>query len=244
MLDLSGRAELPELMDDFSITDERLERALRELRYVNRYLGGARAVILELASLLRTRSLPELTILDLGTGIGDIPEVLVRWGADTGVRISVTAIDANPATVAYAGAFLDQRLPSELRDRIVLRHADVLSLEDGEATHDIVIASEFLHHFTDPQAVTVLRRMKHLSRRGIIVNDLHRHPAAYAGIRLISTAMPVSAMFAHDGPTSVRRGFKKDDLSRLARAAGFKDYRIRRRWAFRLVLSTVHANRI
>ena len=34
------RSYAPELMDDFSIQDERIDRALSELKITNKYLGG------------------------------------------------------------------------------------------------------------------------------------------------------------------------------------------------------------
>ncbi len=239
MPDLSRRIDVSELMDDFSITDTRLERALYELRGVNEYLGGLRAVKKELAPLVRRRFGGFLRILDVGTGIGDIPERLVTWGEQRGVRIDVTAIDANPATVEYARRSLDARLEAKLRERIEVRRADVLELDHRTAEYDVATASLFLHHFDDRRAVRVLRAMSRAASIGLIVNDLHRHRLAYAGIKAIASLMPVSPMFVHDGPASVRRGFKPRELHQLAERAGLSNARIRRRWAYRLVLSTI-----
>jgi SAM-dependent methyltransferase len=248
MPDLSHRVDVSELMDDFSINDARLERALRELRYVNRFLGGYRSIRMELKPMVIGQqrqagdSGRSLRILDLGTGIGDIPEHLVTWGEAYGIRIWVTAVDANPATVDFARRTLDARLNPRLRERVNVQVGDARALDYPTGSFDIVTASAFLHHFDDDAAVDILREMNRLSSDGLIVNDLHRHPAAYAGIRLIALLLPVSGMFGHDGPASVKRAFKPSELHRLAGLAGLQDVRIRRRWAYRLVLSTVSAD--
>ena len=241
MPDLSKRVDVPELMDDFSITDARLERALHELRHVNRFLGGFRSIRKALESIVSVRSGESLRILDVGTGIADIPASLVTWGAAHNVRITVTAVDANPVTVRYAIRTLDKRLSARLRNRVDVRVGDVRSLDYPEDSFDVVTASLFLHHFDDETVIHILREMNRISSIGLVVNDLHRHAAAYAGIEAIAYIMPVSQMFGHDGPASVRRAFTPVELYRLARNADLPNVRIRRRWAYRLVLSTLPA---
>lgn len=237
---LSERAALREQMDDFSIADERLARALRELRHVNSYLGGWRALQRELAPAVRRREGGSLTVLDIGTGLADLPERLVRWGADRGVALTVTAIDANPATVAFAEESLDQRLNGRLRERIDLRVAGVFNFEPPhDGGFDVVVASSLLHHFYADDAVRVLRVMDRMAAMGLIVNDLHRHLLAYSAIQGIARLLPVSEMFRHDGPASVRRGFTPRELCDLAEKAGLQRYRVRRYWAYRLILSTL-----
>ena len=56
-------------------------------------------------------------------------------------------------------------------------------------------------------------------------------------LRLVD--LGTSAMFAHDGPLSVRRGWRRSELRALAGRAGLPVAHIRWRWAFRWVLSTV-----
>lgn len=238
--DFSRRADLVERMDDFSIADQRLGRALRELRRVNRYLGGSRAVLRELAPVLERRRGGALKLLDVGTGLADIPERIVRAGARCDVDVRVTAIDANPATVAMAREALNRRLNVELRSRIHVRTGDVMSLDNLEDHRfDIVVASLFLHHFYGDDLLRVLSTLDRLASVGMIVNDLHRHAIAYAAIRVIAALLPVSEMFRHDGPASVRRGFTPTELRELGSAAALRHFRIRRHWPYRLTLSTV-----
>lgn len=228
-----------EMMDDFSITDDRLLRALDELRPVNRWLGGYATTLRVLGPYLRARAGRPLHLLDVGTGVADYPEVLVRHAARAGLDVRVTAVDANPATVAHARRTLDRRLPAALRPRITVAVADARRLPFDDGAFDAVLAAMFLHHFRGEEAVALLREMARVARDGLLVNDLHRHPLAYLGILLPARLLPVSPMFRHDAPVSVRRGFRRDDLAGLAAAAGLTAPRIRWHWAFRWSLTTL-----
>jgi hypothetical protein len=73
------------------------------------------------------------------------------------------------------------------------------------------------------------------ARRLLIVNDLHRHPAACLSIWTLSRLFSRSRMVRHDGPVSVRRAFKPHDLARIAGHAGIPA-RIHRSFPYRLVL--------
>lgn len=230
-------------MDDFSITDERLAEALEGLRRINRWLGGYAALRTALGPLVqKARARPgcrPLRLLDLGTGAADAPEHLVRWADAQGVRLEVAGVDANPATVAYARAALDRRLPPHLRGRVRVETADALALPYADDAFDAVLASLFLHHFDGEAAVALLREMQRVGRRGLVVNDLHRHVLAYYGIRALTAVLPTPEMVRHDAPLSVRRGFRRAELVALAEQAGLEAAAVRWRWAFRWVLSTL-----
>ena len=228
-------------MDDFSITDDRLLRALDELRWVNRLLGGYATTMRVLAPYLEARRGRAVRLLDLGAGVGDYAEHIVRWADRRGLDVSVTAVDANPATVAHARRTLDRRLPPKLRAHIDVVVADALALPYADDAFDGVMAAMFMHHFEAEDAVTLVREMNRVARDGILVNDLHRHPLAYYGILVPARLLPVSPMFRHDAPISVLRGFRRADLEAVARDAGLEAYRIRRHWALRWSLDTLPA---
>lgn len=226
-------------MDDFSTGGDRLERALHELRNVNRFLGGYRALRRVIDPLLRTWSGGPLQVLDLGAGLADHAVELIGWGRRRGVSVHVTALDANAAVVEYARAFLERALSARARPSVRMVQSDALDAPFPPASFHVVTASLFLHHLDDAKAAALLNRMDEIASVGIIVNDLHRHPLAYAGIRALAAVLPVSSMFRHDGPLSVRRAFTPDELERIAEAAGLAHAEVRRHWAFRLTLSTL-----
>lgn len=225
-------------MDDLSVTDDRLTRALDDLRQVNRWLGGHAATLHALKPLLRQRDDP-LRVLDLATGVADFPAFLVRWAARRGMPVEVVAVDLNPATVAYARQRLDHDLPPGLRPCIRVMQGDAQALPYADGAFDVCTAALFMHHLNHDGAVRLVREMRRLGRRGLVVNDLHRHPLAYYGFTLIAALLPVSPMARHDGPISVLRGFTKGEVEAIAEEAGLEAYRVRWHWAFRWTLSTI-----
>src|ERR1039457_797980 len=60
----------PEILDDFSIQDERIDSALKELRIINSLLGGNR--ISRAGIKIFNKRSGILTILDIGAGASDI----------------------------------------------------------------------------------------------------------------------------------------------------------------------------
>src|SRR5579875_990707 len=159
MPDLRHRYDAPELMDDLSVTDERLTRSLDQLRTVNRWLGGYGAVYGALLPFMQRVGERPVRILDVGTGIGDIPAYLLqetgirRWNAD------FTGVDYNPATVEHARRYLTGALDVSVRDRFIVEVADATALPYADSSFDVAMASMFLHHFPAQQAEQIVREM-------------------------------------------------------------------------------------
>ena len=49
--------------------------------------------------------------------------------------------------------------------------------------------------------------------------------------------MPFTKMVRQDGKRAIERAFKKPELDSILIKAGFGNYRITRKWAFRLLIS-------
>jgi ubiquinone/menaquinone biosynthesis C-methylase UbiE len=216
----SERLDATELMDDFSIDDDRLTDALEELRLINRWLGGHYLSTRCLARIAAERSLTTMRVLDLACGAADYSEAFIRWGAGAGVQVDVTAVDANEATCAYASASLHERLEPALRPRARVVHADALATGFDTEAYDVVHTALFLHHLDNEEIVRLLGEMWRMARVSVIANDLHRHPLAYHALRAMGWLLPVSDMFRHDGPVSVLRGFTRRELEGYASTAG------------------------
>lgn len=211
MPDFSSRAQLGELMDDLSRPVAEFEQAYRELATINRKLGGIRAI---------ERFLPKAgvrNILDVAAGGCDVGEALARDRSAT-----VVSLDINPMGLRRT----QHTLPVA---------ADAMCLPFADATFDAVICSLSFHHLTDRECERVVREMWRTSRGYMLVNDLHRHPVAYASIRMLANLFSHSVMVRHDGPVSVLRAFRPDELQDIARRAGVPA-RVHRSFPFRLVL--------
>lgn len=235
----TGRSDKKEWMDDFSVAEKQLHRALKDLRMVNRWLGGYSSVLSAVRPQLVQHTHRPLRVLDVGTGIADIPEYLVKWADKKGQALEVVAVDANKATLQYARRSLNQRLRPHQAEQIHLQVADALALPFEENTFDICLASLFMHHLADHQAIQLLQTMDRVARYGLVVSDLHRSRIAYYGLKSMLGILPASAMVRHDGPLSVLRGFRYKELKSLADRADLQPYTIRWHWAFRWILSTL-----
>lgn len=213
LFDYGERARGQELMDDFSVTDGRLTRGLSELRKLNRLLNGYGPVKRSLVPLLQGASDP-LRVLDIGCGIGDLAVEIVHWSQHLGVEVSVTATDANPATVEVAANYTSSF------SQISVAQCDAFALPFGENAFDVVVASQFLHHFVAADAVRVLREAARVARSKVIVSDLHRNALARLGVSALTRVMGFGEMVRYDAPISVRRGFVRGELATLAGQAG------------------------
>ncbi|MEM1126078.1 MAG: methyltransferase domain-containing protein [Bacteroidota bacterium] len=242
------RATDAEWMDDHAITDAQLDGALDQLLWVNRLLGGYSATMGVLAPYLLRHAHRPLRVLDLGTGAADFPAYLIQWARARSLDLHIVAVDDHPGVVRYAEAFLDDRLAVPHRSRIDVVEANALDLETCPALEehlasgpfDVVVAALFVHHLADDEVIRLFRVMQRVAR-GMVVNDLHRHPMAYHSIRALSRCLPHAPMFQHDAPLSVLRGFKRRELVAWAQEAGLTAFSLRWCWAFRWVLTTLPA---
>ncbi|HVX88653.1 MAG TPA: hypothetical protein VG940_06990, partial [Gemmatimonadales bacterium] len=77
-----------ELLDDPHADPVAVRTSLGNIARANRLFGGTQAVLYGLDRLLAADVPGEaLSLLDLGTGAGDIPGALRRWGTSRGFRV-------------------------------------------------------------------------------------------------------------------------------------------------------------
>lgn len=206
-----SRVLTPELMDDPSADRAELERALRYLRFVNRRLGGASALVARLGRWSRRWSPGErVTILDVGGGSGDIALAAVRWGRSAGFDVRATVVDNHEGTAAVASR------AAAGEERVEVVRADALGLMERwpPGSFDYAHAALFLHHLNDVQALTMLRIMDRLSRRGMVWSDLVRSRLVEAGVR--ASTIGQGRMVRHDAIVSVRAGFTRREAMDMA----------------------------
>lgn len=202
-----------EMMDLPGQPRELLIGDLRNLRLINRYLGCHRNVEGALERLIDVKTTRRFTLLDVGTGSGDIPALIARWARRRQIAAKISALDREAVTVEEGAA-----LTRGYREISLLR-GDAMNLPFRAATFDYILASQLLHHFPDEQIIAALRAWARLVRRAVIVNDLVRHPLAYHGIRLLAKSFTRNVMTRTDAPLSVRRALTVDEWRALFRRA-------------------------
>ena len=191
-----------ELLDDPAVDPALRARAMKDLARSNRYFGGTRAVV---RAVERLPALPgRTTILDVGTGTGDIASALERRARARGATVSVIGIDLTPSLLTNA------------RARPVVA-GDAMCLPFRDASVDVVVCSQLLHHFAGTDAERLVGELGRVSREWIVVADLRRSLLAAAGFWIAATALRFHPITRADGVTSVMRGFTSVELRRLVR---------------------------
>jgi len=226
-MDFSKRTETGEIMDDFTLGGAVVEQALAEIDMVNRWLGGFRATRQALKRLVRKKAEKEISLLDVGCGSGEQLVLMDRWLRKRKFSTIMAGIDANPAIAEIAR----KRTASIPECRILVR--DILDPKLRDMDPDIVVATLFVHHFHGDQLVALLSRLHAYAGLGLVINDLHRHPIAWHGIRLITQRFSRSKMVRNDAPLSVAKAFTRKELAEALEKAGIRNYTIRWKWAFR-----------
>jgi SAM-dependent methyltransferase len=223
-----GRLDAPELMDGDEFTAGELAVNFRDIRRVNRWFGGTSAVLAALPDLLPAGA-TTISVLDLATGVADIPIAVQRWCAARGVTADITATDIAPDILALANA---QIAGSPC---IHLQQADARKMPHPSHSFDVVTCSLALHHFDPDGAVQVLQEMDRLCRWGFIVNDLRRGAAGYGAVWLASRLTTRNRLTRHDAPLSIRRAYTPIEFEWLLDEASVRDAEIRTMPWFRMV---------
>ncbi|MFI5235514.1 MAG: methyltransferase domain-containing protein [Gemmatimonadales bacterium] len=212
-----------ELLDDPAADAARVTTSLGNVQRSNRWFGGTAAALHGLRRVLGPAQ-GRVTLLDIGTGLGDVPRVAVRWAARRGVTLAPIGLERH-RTAAHLAAGSD--LP------LLLGCAGALPVRD--ASVDIVLLSQVLHHLERTAAIALLRAADRVARRGVVVADLRRSEVAVRLFEIGATLLRFDADTRTDGITSVRRGYSSTELRALAEAAGVAAT-VERRPGFRLVL--------
>ncbi|MGI8891041.1 MAG: methyltransferase domain-containing protein [Chthoniobacterales bacterium] len=205
----------PEWMDRAQPISPALVSDLRNLRALNRYFGSYRLVRHFLQRWIQRGQ--SLRILDLATGSGDIPRLAAEFARNVGARVEIDAVDFQSSTIAIA-----QKLSSDFPE-VRFHCADIQNFGE-ENSYDIVLFSLALHHFSEDDAVALLRRTLLLSREKVLVADLCRGWLATVGVSLLTTTIFREAMTKNDARASAERAFSFAEMGQMARAAGWVNY--------------------
>jgi 2-polyprenyl-3-methyl-5-hydroxy-6-metoxy-1,4-benzoquinol methylase len=216
-------------MDDPGLGAAEHARALVALRRINTLSNSAGILWPAVAALARRTPGRLLRLLDVATGGGDVPVSLLRRAARAGLRLEATGIDVSPTALDAA-----RRRADEAGVPLALTRHDALANE-LPGGFDVVTSSLFLHHLTDDDAVSLLRRMA-AAGGAVLVNDLHRCRAGHALAWAVSRLLTRSKVVHYDAPQSVAAAFTAAEALELAGRAGLAGAAVRRRWPYRWLL--------
>ena len=214
-----------EILDDPSADAALSLRSLRDIALANRFFGGQRAVVHEVATLLRLYpgGQEPVTLLDIGTGLGDIPAAAARMAGRRGLVMRTIGLERAPMLAAAAATRCTNALA-----------ADAMRLPFADNSIDIITISQVLHHFEDAEASHLLQECTRVARMGVVVGDLRRSWLAVAGLWSSSFLLGFHPVSRHDGMLSVLRGYTKPELRGLIEGATGCPAGVKHRLGFRI----------
>jgi ubiquinone/menaquinone biosynthesis C-methylase UbiE len=224
---------LPELMDRPQPVTRELERDLANLRSFNRWFGSHRLIRHFLRLWLRPNG--KARVLDIATGSGDIPRLIVDHARRQNVLVQIDAIDQQESTIEIA-----RRLSAGYPE-IDFRCANLFEWNSSPAlkldgfkpsslpeSYDIVLCSLALHHFTNDDAVRALQKIRELSKARVLLADLRRARWLSCAVYFVTATVYRDEMTKRDARLSAARAFSFVEMRKLAERAGWKDFRHRK----------------
>jgi ubiquinone/menaquinone biosynthesis C-methylase UbiE len=214
-----------EILDSPDVDPQLVTRSLADVARANALFGGVSSALEELMSVLRDS--PRIaTLLDVGTGLGDIPFRAREMARRKGVELTTIGLDSAAELAAASRSSVDFSVC-----------ADALRLPFADDSIDVVMCSQVLHHFTSGDARVLLREMNRVARVRVIVSDIRRSWIAAVGLWLASFPLRFHAVSRHDGVVSVLRGFTPEELVDTVHQAIARRPVVHRRRGFRVTTS-------
>jgi len=209
-----------ELLDDPRADPVAVHAELHDIARLNALFGGTRAVVRELESFFETArretgngERATWTLLDVGTGLGDIPRAAARAARRHGIALRLVGVEVNRAAARLArGA--DAAAP------LALVLADGGALPLGPRSVDVVVASQVLHHVPREVGVRWIAALDRVARRAVVLADLRRSHLAMAGVWAASLGLGMSRVTRRDAVVSLKRGYTKREFDEILREAG------------------------
>ncbi len=220
----------PELMDQPDVDPQLHREALEALQSVNRLSRTPQVLWRGLLRWVPEEQLPQLRLLDVACGGGDVLVQLGLWARNRGWNWHLAGCDFSPRALEMSRHRAEQaELEVELFEHDVTQ--DVLS-----GTWDAVTCTLFLHHLNETTAVKLLGEMAQAARCAALVDDLNRTCLGYWMAWAVGR-LSRNLLVREDAPQSVRAAFTPQEVTELIRRAGARVLQLRRHWPQRWLVS-------
>ena len=213
------RVDQEEHLDEHDAPWDDMERSLRDLRRINRYLGGFRIY----RRLVRRAGRGVTSILDIGTGTSDllmtVPHVRMRVGLDFKIQ-----------HLHYGRMLDDFTGPDDPVRRI---SGDAFQLPFRSDSVDLVTSAHFFHHFSPEENVVMMRECLRVAKRAVMINDTRRNYVPLATVKVLSALRLFGSITRFDAPASVERGYTVAEARAIALESGARRVEVMRLMPFR-----------
>ena len=219
-----GRA--PELMDSPTLGVAETSRALEDLERINRWtlgLGAARRTLRK----LQIDDDKVQTLLDIGTGSGQVSSVLVDDSRRRGIELQALGLDFKLCHLVVGR----RRGHEQLR---VVASAEHLPFRTGAV--DWTLSNLFFHHFEASGNARVLSEMRRVCSRAAMVVDLRQSWTARRLARILLPLLGAGRVALYDGKLSADQAWHLDQVREMTGRAGTIELRKRFPFRFSLVM--------
>lgn len=225
----SYRSHEKELIDENNIQQVLLFKNLRELDILNRTTGG-HAITLKGIKQLITDHTKIYHIVDLGCGSGDSLRAIADWAKENNFYVRLTGVDMNANVIEYLKKHCSPY------PEITGINTDYQEFLNRNTSVDIVHCSLFCHHLRDEELINLFTYFSKKVTTGFVINDLQRNWLAYYSAWIFTRIFNGTILAKNDGPVSVLRAFKVNELKYLLGKANIKNYIIQKKRLFRLLI--------
>ncbi|HEY6156824.1 MAG TPA: methyltransferase domain-containing protein [Gemmatimonadales bacterium] len=205
-----------ELLDDPRADPVAVGKELRDIARLNAWFGGTKAVVDALDAVLRAARDAgcemrgaRWSLLDIGTGAGDIPRAAVAAAARHGITLTPIGVELIPAAARLAR-----------RSGVAPVVADANAPPLAPKSVDVVTMSQVLHHMSRVEAVRCIRTCDRLARHVVVLADLRRSRIAMAGVWAACLGLGMGRVTRHDAVVSLQRGYSRVELNAMLEEAG------------------------
>ena len=224
MTDPSPPRRAPELMDSPTLGLAETEKALADLERINRWTLGLMAARRSLKEHLVVAGRRQ-TLLDIGTGSGQVSAVLARDSLRRGVALRVIGLDYKLCHLVIGRRSGHEQLR-------VVASAEQLPFRTGSV--DWALSNLFFHHFDKPENSTILAEMRRACRRAALIVDLRQSVMARLLARFLLPLLGAGRVAFHDGKLSADQAWPMKRVEELIFTQ--EPSELRRRFPFRFSL--------
>ncbi len=216
-------------MDQPNLTEEQHCHALIGLKRINCLSNTAAQLFQRLQLIYHETPERPLRVLDIACGGGDIALALADRSRRQGLPLEIDGCDISSYALRHA--------------REQARHKGIQTgffqcnaLETLPEGYDILLSSLFLHHLSEEEVISLLKRMACVSRVGFIISDLCR--CRYGRLLALSAPRLVtrSPIVHSDALRSVDAAFTMEEIQHLAQKANLRNLQVHRAWPARFLL--------
>ncbi len=208
IISLQNRAkDIRELMDDPNCNNEMLERTYENFSVINYWLSCWQRVFNRFILPQLSKS-SENTLLDIGFGGGDIPEMMQKLANNKGYNLTITAVETDQRALD----FVNKMYPDSEVNYLLASDREIL--ESGK-NYDFVISNHVIHHLNEKELKTLADTSIQLCNKSILFNDLSRNYLAYYLHFLLTSIAFRNSFIGPDGLKSIRRSYIKSELENV-----------------------------